>query len=73
MTSNYVTVSIKLYPQAGNDEYIKGLVLSFVSRARGEVFKVRGLVTTSFELVVAGEGGQIWLFSLCGCLKLLDY
>ena len=39
-----------------------GLVLSFVSRARGTVFKVRGTVTTSFEVVVVvvvevGGGG----------------
>ena len=40
-------------------------------------------MTTSFEVVVVvvvevggggGEGkGQIWLFSLFGCLELLDY
>ena len=36
---------------------LKGLVLSFVSRVRGTVFKVRGPVTTSFEVVVVGGGG----------------
>ena len=44
-------------------------------------------MTTSFEVVVGGVGGgggggggarvegegQIWLFSLFGCLELLDY
>ena len=37
---------------------LKGLVLSFVSRVRGTVFKVRGPVTTSFEVVVVGGGGR---------------
>ena len=44
---------------------------SLFSRAREAVFKVRGPVTTYFE--VGGWGGgeeQIWLFSLCGCLEL---
>ena len=36
---------------------LKGLVLSFVSRVPGAVFKVRGPVTTSFEVVMGGEGG----------------
>ena len=36
------------------------------SRAWGEVFKVQGPVTTYIE-VREGGGGQIWLFSLCGC------
>ena len=81
MTSYYVTVQ-------SSYTHKLGLVLSFVSRARGTVFKVRGPVTTSFEVVVVvvvvvevgGGGGvgvegegQIWLFSLFGCLELLDY
>ena len=50
--------------------------INFVVRARGAVFKVRGPVTTSFGLgrgVEWGGGGQILLFSLCGCLELSDY
>ena len=43
-------------------------------RARGAVFKVRGPATDSFEAVGGGRGGgvegQIWLFSLSGCLEL---
>ena len=46
--------------------------INFVVRARGAVFKVRGPVTTSFGLGRDGEG-QIWLFSLCGCLELSNY
>ena len=38
---------------------LKGLVLSFVSRAPGAVFKVRGPVTTSFEMVMGGRGGGV--------------
>ena len=38
------------------------------SRAGGAAFKVRGPETTFFE--VADGEGQIWLFSLCGCLEL---
>ena len=48
------------------------------AKDRGAFFKVRGPVTTSFE--VQGGGGRIggrargliWLFSLCGCLELSD-
>ena len=43
---------------------LKGLVLSFVSRAPGAVFKVRGPVTTSFEVVMGGEGGGGWVANL---------
>ena len=39
-------------------------------QAGGAAFKVRGPETASFE--VAGGEGQIWLFSLCGCLELSD-
>ena len=45
--------------------------INFVVRARAADFKVRGPVTTSFELGRVGER-QIWLFSLCGCLELSD-
>ena len=48
--------------------------INFVVRARGAVFKVRGPVTTSFGLRRGVEwgGGQVLLFSLCGCLELSD-
>ena len=48
-----------------------GSEINFVVRARAADFKVRGPVTTSFELGRGGER-QIWLFSLCGCLELSD-
>ena len=45
-----------------------------IFRAPGAVFKERGPVTTSFEVEAGRVGsGQIWLFSLCGCLELSDY
>ena len=49
------------------------------AKDRGAFFKVRGPVTTSFEVQGGGGGedrredeGLIWLFSLCGCLELSD-
>ena len=93
MTSYYVTVSIKLYPQAGFSFIVRlqGPRNSFQSAGAGDHLFWSGggggmvegeggggPVTTSFEVVVVvvveGEGkGQIWLFSLFGCLELLDY
>ena len=42
-----------------------------LARVRGAVFKVRG--RWSPLLMWGGGGGQIWMFSLCGCLEQSDY
>ena len=48
----------------------------YKAKDRGAFFKVRGRCLPLLKLGGKGGGegeGQIWLFSLCGCLELSDY